>query len=652
MRAFIDDFQLIRVESQDYIYQISIQDNHINWVKNEGFNQFFALDKPIDFQKNDKIWINDCPYPLEIGIVTLTKAFEQKYRYDGHLGVIYHPDHTIFRLFSPVASEVILSLGDDEYVMNYIEPIWEIDIRGDQKNKPYVYKIRLVDTYKEVKDPYTMACTTTSSVVIDWSDTIKIDPTPIKVKHYVDAVIYEGHVRDMTINLDVESKGTFLGLTEYSKTLKSSVLSYIKKLGMTHLQLLPVFDFGGVDDMNKDLKYNWGYNPEQYFAIDGFYSTDPDDPYERINSFKKVISEAHKIGLGINMDVVYNHVYEYDKFPYDDIVPGYFYRHDAKHKMTNASYCGNDIETRNYMVRKLIVDSLIHFTKNFSIDGFRFDLMGLLDIDTMLLIEKELKKINPYIMLYGEGWNMATEVPPRYRANMQNHQAFMSYAHFNDGFRNTFKGELHGPGIGYANGNLSLTHKAMDCLLGSPSMFLSPNQSINYVECHDNLTFYDKMLLSSGFEKPEFKINQDFINHVIAISQGVPFYHAGQEFYRSKKGVENSYNSPDDINQIHWNIHTEGVKKLRKLLSIRKQYKAYRQTEYLDNVTVQKDQNIIIYTIDTKRYKLIHYIKPYPSIERFPLYEGKLLFPSQKVLNEEHHIYVDHPGVYIVLIKK
>ncbi|MFA6377986.1 MAG: hypothetical protein WCW63_05085, partial [Acholeplasmataceae bacterium] len=177
MRAFIDDFQLIRIESQDYIYQISIQDNHINWVKNEGFNQFFALDKPIDFQKNDKIWINDCPYPLEIGIVTLSKAFEQKYRYDGHLGVIYHPDHTIFRLFSPVASEVILSLGDDEYVMNYIEPIWEIDIRGDQKNKPYVYKIRLVDTYKEVKDPYTTACTTTSSVVIDWSDTIKIDPT-------------------------------------------------------------------------------------------------------------------------------------------------------------------------------------------------------------------------------------------------------------------------------------------------------------------------------------------------------------------------------------------------------------------------------------------------------------------------------------------
>jgi pullulanase len=160
------------------------------------------------------------------------------------------------------------------------------------------------------------------------------------------------------------------------------------------------------------------------------------------------------------------------------------------------------------------------------------------------------------------------------------------------------------------------------------------------------------MLLSCGFEKPEFKIAQDFINHVIAISQGIPFYHAGQEFYRSKKGVENSYNSPDEINQIHWNTHIEGVKKLRRLLSIRKKYRAYRQTEYVDQVTVKREQNIIIYTIETNRYKLIHYIKPYASIERFPLHEGKLLFPSQQVLSEEQHIYVDHPGIYIVYIKK
>lgn len=304
------------------------------------------------------------------------------------------------------------------------------------------------------------------------------------------------------------------------------------------------------------------------------------------------------------------------------------------------------------MVRKLIVDSLIHFTKNYQIDGFRFDLMGLMDIETMHAIEKALRSINPLVMLYGEGWNMPTEVPPRLRSNMQNNQHFCAYAHFNDFYRNTFKGELHGPGCGYGMGNLNLTHKAMDGLKGSPHIFKSPNQSINYVECHDNLTFYDKMLLSCGFENPEFKVYQDFTNHVIAISQGIPFYHAGQEFYRSKKGVENSYNSPDEINMIHWKPRLEGVKKLKKLLQIRKRYQAYRMTSYTDSVKVEREQNILIYTLETNRYKLVHYIKPYHSIEKFALNEGKLIFPSQKVLTETSNIYVDQPGIYIVHIKK
>lgn len=652
MRAFIDGLQLIRVESNAYIYQISVEDNGIHWVKNEGFSQFFALEKPVNFQLNDRIWINEKQYPLEIGVVTLTKEFEQKYRFDGKLGVSYTKNHSVFSVFSPVAKEINLVLDGDIYPMNYHCPIWTVTVTGNQENKSYLYNVRLVDTFEDVLDPYTFACDVNSSVVIDWDKTVEIKPSPIRLKKYVDAVIYEGHVRDLTINLDVESKGTFLGLTEYSKTLKSDVLTYIKKLGMTHLQLLPVYDFGGVDDLNKNHKYNWGYNPEQYFAIDGFYSIDPNDPYERINSFKSVINKAHDLGLGINMDVVYNHVYEFYNFPYDKLVPGYFFRHDSKHKMTDASYCGNDVETRNYMVRKLIIDSLIHFTKNFQIDGFRFDLMGLLDIETMKRIEEELKKINPHIMLYGEGWNMNSEVAPKCRPHMQNNQYFPSYAHFNDNYRNTFKGELHGLGLGFGMGNLNLISKAMDSIIGSPQLFVSPNQSINYVECHDNLTFYDKMVLSSGIENPRFKINQDFVNHVIAISQGVPFYHAGQEFYRSKKGVENSYNRLDDINMIWWNPHSEGVKKLRKLLAIRKRYAAYRHNTYSDNVFVSRNNNIIIYTLETKKYKLIHYIKAYPSIEKFPLDKGKLIFPSQEVLTEEDSIYVDHPGVYIVYIKK
>jgi pullulanase len=576
MRVFIDGLKYLRVESDQYIHHIHMDGHEITFKSSEGYFQYFETKMPIDLHLSDHIIVNHQRYPLEIGLVTLTDAFDQAFRYDGPLGAIYQPSHTDFYLFTPVAKEVYVVVDNIYHIMTYEHPIYKARIEGNLEGKRYFYHVRLVDTFKDVEDPYAVGASAQGNIIIDWDKTQKMIPSPVKLKNYVDAVIYEGHIRDMSINLDVPSKGFFEGITETSKYLRKSVMAYIKELGMTHVQLLPVYDFEGVIDLMPDQKYNWGYNPSQYFSVEGWLSKDPSNPYDRINGLKTVINCAHQHKLGVNMDVVFNHVYEYKTFPYDDLVPGYFYRHDAKHQMTNASYCGNDVETRRYMVRKLIVDNLIHWTKYYHMDGFRFDLMGLLDVDTMLFIEEKLKKINPYIMLYGEGWNMANEVPSKLRSNMANHMLFPSYAHFNDTFRNTLKGELHGPGLGYAMGNKSLTNKAMTVIIGSPHVFSSPNQSINYVECHDNLTFYDKMLLTCGFQNPDFKYAQDFANHLIAISQGIPFYHAGQEFYRSKRGVENSYNSPDEINRIHWNIHQESIKKLKKLLKIRKKYKLYR----------------------------------------------------------------------------
>jgi pullulanase len=270
----------------------------------------------------------------------------------------------------------------------------------------------------------------------------------------------------------------------------------------------------------------------------------------------------------------------------------------------------------------------------------------------MHLIEKELKKRHPSIMLYGEGWNMMTEVPAKQRPHMGNHAYFPAYAHFNDFFRNTMKGELHGPGLGFTMGNSSLMLRAMDAMIGSPNMFLTPNQSINYVECHDNMTYYDKLILSCGYEKESFKYFQDFANHLIAISQGIPFYHAGQEFYRSKKGVENSYNSPDEINKIHWNTKADSVKKLKAILKIRKRYSLYRKTKDLSHVAIYKDQNMIKYVLEDKKVMITHYLKHDDKIEKLPLEGGKILFYSQNILMEENHIFVDKPGVYIVLIHK
>ncbi|QWB95747.1 type I pullulanase [Mycoplasmatota bacterium] len=643
---------MIRIESDQYIYQISLDDNQLEWQKNENGSQYFATKKDIDLHLNEMIYINEKPYKLELGIVTLTDAFDKKYRYDGPLGYIYHKTHTDFVLFSPVAKEVKVIIDGISYDMTYDMPVWKTTVSGDLDSKSYLYDIRLYDTFKKVRDPYANAATPEANMIIDFNKTYQMKKTPIKVKNNVDAVIYEGHVRDMSVTLDVEHPGTFDGLAEESCQLGQSVLSYVKKLGMTHLQLLPIYDFELVDEIEKDKKYNWGYNPSQYFVLEGWFSKNPNDPYDRINSLKKTIEKAHKLKLGINMDVVYNHVFNHETFPYDDIVPGYFYRHDGFNQMTNGSFCGNEIETRHYMVRRLIVDSLVHYAKQFQMDGFRFDLMGLLDLDTMALIEEKLKEVNPYIMLYGEGWNMQTEIPSKHRANMNNQSKFQYYAHFNDFYRNTMKGDLNTDELGFAMGGN--THKkAMKSIVGSPHMFTNPNQSINYVECHDNLTFYDRMIKNHGFELPDFKVVQDFVNHMIAISQGIPFYHAGQEFYRSKKGDENSYESSDHINKILWRPYEQSVKQLRKLLKIRKRYKLYRLNQYDQNqVKIEKADKLIIYTLEDKDYKLIHYIKNYFTLEKLPLNEGKLIFPSQKAITEKNQLFIDQPGIYIIEIKK
>ncbi len=652
MNAFIDGLRLIRIESDQYIYAISIAGLDIQWVKNENESQYFKTDRDIEIHQTENISINDAIYPLQIGLVTLTDEFEKKYRYHGPLGVFYTESYTDFYVFTPVAREVELVLDNKTYKMTYHDGVRHVKVLGNLEGKRYDYHVRLEDKWYDVSDPYANAQGLAGNYIIDWKKTMQSPPSPIKLKNAVDAVIYEGHVRDMTVALDVASKGTFNGLFSHSHHLGMRPIDYVKKLGITHLQLLPVYDFELVDEINKDKRYNWGYNPSQYFSLEGWFSIHPEDPYDRINAYKTLINKAHEIGLGINMDVVYNHVFNNHTFPYDYLVPGYFYRHDENHKMTNSSYCGNDVETRRYMVRRLIKDSLKHWANEFKVDGFRFDLMGLMDIETMIEIESELKTINPSIMLYGEGWNMENAMKPTERANQHNQKKLPSYAQFNDFYRNVLKGELHGSQIGYTMGNQKLAQRAMQSLIGSPHLFESPNQSINYVECHDNMTYYDAAV-SKGFQITDLKVAADLAMHMIAISQGVPFYHAGQEFYRTKKGVENAFESPDDVNQIIWRPTEKSVKQLTKLLKLRKRFALYRQTTYHSSkVSVEKYGKLIVYKLEDHKNILIHYIKNYFDLERLPMNEGQLIFPSQKALTEKHCVYVDQPGIYIVHIKK
>lgn len=652
IKAYIEDLDLIAIETDEPIAQIELKNYQLTFKYNKDGKHVYQTNLELELDQDLFVIINQESIRLNIGIVTLSKRFDQKYRYDGPLGYVYDKDQTSFYLFSPVAKSVEVVIGEQSFPMIYEQPIWKAHVKGDFEGQSYVYRIRLEDDFKLVRDPYANAATTKGNIIIDWSKTYQMKEPQIAIKDYVDAVIYEGHVRDMTLGLDVKYPGTFEGLIEKNNVLNQSVIEYVKDLGMTHLQLLPIYDFELVDEWDKGKAYNWGYNPSQYFVLEGWYSKNPDDPYDRINALKKVIDQAHAIGLGINMDVVYNHVFDHKTFPYDDIVPKYFYRHDINHQMTNGSFCGNEVESRRYMVRRLIVDSLKHFAKVFQMDGFRFDLMGLLDVDTMCVIEKELRLINSNIMLYGEGWHMDSVLEDGLRASMKNHSKISSYAHFNDDFRNTLKGKLNTNEIGYAFGAKADKHVA-HLVIGSPHMFDKPGQSMNYVECHDNLTFFDRSMLNYKRFDENFYIYQDFVNHVIAISQGIPFYHAGQEFYRSKKGVENSYESSDDINRIDWKPNGLHIDQLKKILHLRKTFDLYSLNTYdQDHVKIEVQNDLIIYTLTDEHITLTHYIYNQFKEILIPIYDQKVIFASQAYKTVEAHMSISLPGVYITKTAK
>lgn len=606
MLAFIDDIKLIRIEFDGYIHDVSILNMSCRFVRKEGHLQYFETNQPIPLQKADVININGQQFPLHIGLVTLSDAFEKTFRYDGPLGAIYHDDHTEFYVFSPVAKEIKVCIKGHLYDMTGDGTIYKASIQGNFAFEPYHYEVRLVDTFSKVLDPYLKGTNTKDGVIIPQS--LKAKKANIS-QSKEDAIIYEAHVRDVTQTLDVPHKGLFLGMLEKDQTQGFSFIEYAASLGMTHIQLLPIFDFEGVDPIYKSRFYNWGYNPKHYFAIQPWFSSQPTMAKVTIQEAIQMIDAIHEQGLGVIMDVVYNHVFDMDTYPYDGLVPGYFYRHDDHHQRTNGSYCGNEIETRRYMVRKLILDSLIHFVETYDIDGFRFDLMGLIDVETMNQIESELSKIKPGIMIYGEGWHMGEVLEDEEKASQVNHQKMPKIAHFNDTFRNKVKGELHGPALGYGNGGAVDLEDLILLLKGSPNVFESPAYSINYVECHDNMTLFDK-ILKDTHDHEHARTYQDFTNALITLSAGITFFHAGQEMYRSKKGVENSYQSSDDINQLQYDLgpHIDVFKQFiqfkKDTKDAKKQYTIKEDHIWIDVKTHQSEFEVIIktsfkpYTID------------------------------------------------------
>ena len=473
-------------------------------------------------------------------------------------------------------------------------------------------------------DPYGVSSSLEEQVnyVIDFSKTYEMKySNPLFSGIITDAVIMEAHLKDLTYHLD--------GSSCYLKAIK--MVDYFKYLGITHVQFQPVNSFFGVDETKKDMYYNWGYNPLEFMSLSGWFATNPSDPYNKINEFKELIDIYHKNNICVNLDVVFNHVYKHNMFSMGKIVPGYSYRCDEYGFLTNGSYCGNDIATERKMIRRLIIDTLKYFVSFYKIDGFRFDLMGLIDIDTMREVEKELKKINPNAILYGEGWLMNTSIPHSLLASCKD--ALPNIGYFNDEYRDFLRGNPFKLDKGILMGNKINKDKLTYLLKGS----YNPNQTINYIECHDNYTLNDQMDLVNKLTVDEKKDYLKLGLGLLMISEGIPFLHLGMEIGRTKNGIDNSYKEDILINRVDFTKVLEYksvLEYLKELIQFRKDNNVFR----LNNLDIIND---IYKLIESNNLYLVYNVSVY-----------EILITNSYACFEYNDQVINKPGVYIFKDKK
>ncbi len=540
--------------------------------------------------------------------------------YGSDLELVYTPEQSVFTLWAPSADRVRLNLyasgegGDPEEHVEMEKAgygTWRIHIDRDLKGSFYTFQIEKNGKWlNETPGIWAKAVGINGNraAVIDWNETNpegwESDRSP-ELKMYSDIILYELHHRDFSIAPDsgIENKGKFLALTETgTKTPEGEAtgLDHLKELGVTHIHILPSFDFATVDETKLDEnRYNWGYDPKNYNVPDGSYSTDPANPVVRIREFKEMVKSLHQNGFRIVLDVVYNHTASTDHSNFDLTVPGYFYRQNAGGSYSNASGCGNETASEREMVRHYIIESVKFWAREYHIDGFRFDLMGIHDIETMNHLRSELLEIDPTIFVYGEGWVAAdSPLPFEQRAVKENVGQMEGIGVFNDEFRDGLKGSTFDEQEpGYASGNINghfepvkygivggTDHPQVDyggLLYCNAPYAGAPSQMINFVSCHDGYTLVDKLKLSvQGDHAADELIPIDKLVHTVLLTaQGIPFIRSGEEIMQDKQGEPNSYKSPDSINRIDWSLkakNREVFDFIRGLITLRKAYPAFR----------------------------------------------------------------------------
>ena len=549
-------------------------------------------------------------------------SYDQYPVYTGKdLGMNWSPSAAVFKLWSPPAEAVQMHLyerGSGGSPLQTLplkkgkQGVWSISLKGDMQGKYYTVQVRIGGQWlAETPDPYAKAVGVNGrrGMILDLSSTNPAgwaaDKRPPQAA-FTDIILYELHVRDLSSHLSsgIRHSGKYLGLTETGTTNagdQSTGVDHLKELGVTHLHLLPVFDYRhtSVDESlpAQTPQYNWGYDPENYNVPEGSYATDAADGAVRIREFKQAIQALHNNGIRVIMDVVYNHTGSTTESVFNRVVPGYYYRQNADGKYSDASACGNETASERAMMRKYMIESLRYWVQEYHIDGFRVDLMGIHDIETMNLISADLHAIDPTIFIYGEGWTAGgSPLPDSLRALKANTHRLDRIAAFSDDFRDALKGSVFKhEERGFVSGRpdqeesikfgivASTMHPQVDYRKVNYSKApwaKEPFQTITYVDCHDNHTLWDRLAISCQDANEAERIRMHKLaGAMVLTSQGVPFLHAGVELLRSKQGVENSFQSPDSINRIDWNRKTQYVSVhnyFSRLIRLRKAHPAFR----------------------------------------------------------------------------
>ncbi len=628
---------------------------------------------------------------LNVGAVSYSEmsALDQ-YAYSGDdLGVTYSASSSTFKVWAPTASKVQLKRyktgSDSESGAGVIETkdmtkqsqgIWSVTVSGDLKNTYYTYLVTVNGTTKETVDIYArstgvngkrgMVVDLDSTDPVGWENDKRVD-----CPNQTDSIIWEAHVRDFSASSDsgMKNKGKYLAFTETGTTVNSdgvhpTGIDYLEDLGVTHVHLLPVYDYGSVDEtMLSTDQFNWGYDPMNYNTPEGSYSTDPYKGEVRVNEFKQMVQALHNKNIGVVMDVVYNHTYAgssgiNDWFDYT--VPGYYYRQKADGSLSNGSGCGNETASDRAMYQKYMIDSVVYWATEYHLDGFRFDLMGIHDVDTMNKIRAALDKIDPDILIYGEPWTAEASPCPKATA-VQSNMGLVSeeVAAFNDKVRDAIKGSCFNAadkgfiqGAGYEEALKGGIQASSTTMSGDGKWSKQPSQTVTYTSAHDNFTLYDKLVKSVkgsgyGVRYDDLVAMNKLAGGIILTSQGMSFWQAGEEFARSKQGDGNSYKSSTAINQLKWQNtidYSDITSYYKGLIQIRKAYAPFRDPTNTSNNTIYFSwgdtfpSNVVAFTMYNKLgtggwnfAAVIHNANSYSQTVKLMTYDGVTL-PSSWVI--------------------